>query len=137
MIGKTGLHAIRAMAVLARLPEHGRAGAASLAQTIGAPPNYLGKLLQVLVRQQLVESRKGLHGGFRLARDPRRISLLEVLEPFEPVRRWNGCFLGEDECSEDRPCAVHERWARFRKQYVDMLSQTTIADVIRRNEEGR
>lgn len=48
MISKTGLHAMRAMLALSRLPEGAYAGAASVAPEIGAPQNYLGKLLQTL-----------------------------------------------------------------------------------------
>ena len=48
MITKTGLHAVRAMVALARLPQGAHAGATSIAKDIGAPQNYLGKLLQTL-----------------------------------------------------------------------------------------
>lgn len=50
MITRTGLHAVRAMVVLARLPEGACAGAVGIAREIGAPPNYLSKLLQGLAR---------------------------------------------------------------------------------------
>jgi DNA-binding IscR family transcriptional regulator len=42
----------------------------------------------------LVQSQKGIGGGFRLARDPGAISLLDVVEPIEHVSRWSGCILG-------------------------------------------
>src|SRR5262249_48566567 len=101
MITKTGLHAIRAAVALARLPGGTFAGAAHVAKEIGAPQNYLAKLLQILAREGLLESQKGLHGGFRLARDPRKITLLDVVEPIEQVTRWSGCILGHSECSDD------------------------------------
>src|SRR5262245_28197047 len=97
MITKSGVHAVRAMVALAKLPEDTYAGAARIAKEIGAPQNYLGKLLQALAREGLVESQKGLGGGFRLARTPRRISLLDVVEPIEHVSRWSGCILGRPE----------------------------------------
>ena len=111
MTSKTGLHAIRALVQLALLPEGEFAGAVSLAKEIDAPSNYLGKLLQSMAREGLVQSRKGARGGFRLARDPEKISLRDVLEPIDHVSRWNGCFLGLPVCSDDAPCGVHERWA--------------------------
>src|SRR5262245_40143967 len=110
MLSKTGLHAVRAMVALARLPEGTYAGAGKVAQDIGAPQNYLGKLLKSLAGEGLVESQKGLGGGFRLARDPRKISLLDVVEPIEHVSRWSGCILGRPECSEANACAIHDRW---------------------------
>ena len=71
MLSKTGLHAVRAIVALARLPGGAYAGAGRIAQEISAPQNYLGKLLQSLADEGLVESQKGLGGGFRLARSAR------------------------------------------------------------------
>jgi Rrf2 family protein len=134
MITKTGLHAVRAVVALARLPEGAFVGAARVAQEIGAPQNYLGKLLKALARQGLVESQKGLGGGFRLARDPRTIALLDVVEPLERVSRWSGCILGRPECSDDSPCAIHNRWKAVRDAYLHMLRRTTIAELVAKGE---
>jgi Rrf2 family protein len=134
MITRTGLHAVRAMVALARLPEGAFAGAASVARDIGAPPNYLSKLLQSLAREGLVRSQKGQGGGFRLARDPRQISLLDVVQPIEPVGRWSGCVLGHRECSDDTPCAIHHRWKHVRMAYLRMLAVTTVADLLAKGE---
>src|SRR5215510_6444775 len=134
MLSKTGLHAVRAMVALARLPEGIYAGAARIAQEIAAPQNYLGKLLKALAEEGLVESQKGLGGGFRLARDPRQISLLDVVEPIEHVSRWSGCILGRPECSERDPCAIHDRWKAVRQAYLQMLERTTIAEMVAKGE---
>lgn len=134
MITKTGIHAVRALAALALLPDGSRLGSALLAEKIGAPPNYLGKLLQTLARHGIVESQKGSGGGFRLAREPHRIRLLDVLESIEQApSRWDDCFLGQATCSPDDPCAVHDRWAPLRDDYIALLSDTTIADLTARN----
>src|SRR5262249_32207866 len=134
MLSKTGLHAVRAMAALARLPEGTYAGAARIAQDIGAPQNYLGKLLKALAEEGLVESQKGLGGGFRLVRDPGHISLLDVVEPIEHISRWSGCILGRPECSDKHPCAIHDRWKAVRDAYLRMLQRTTLAELVARGE---
>ncbi len=134
MITRTGLHAVRAMAALARLPDGAYAGAAALAREISAPPNYLSKLLQRLAREGLVRSQKGLGGGFRLARDARHISLLDVVEPIEQVSSWSGCVLGHPGCSDEAPCAIHDRWKQIRTAYLRMLAKTTVADLRARGE---
>jgi Rrf2 family protein len=100
MISKTGLHAIRALSALAELPAGSYAGAGAIADKVNAPRNYLGKLLQNLAREGLVVSQKGLNGGFRLARDPKTITLLDVVEPIEHVSRWSECFLGKKVCED-------------------------------------
>lgn len=122
------------MVSLAKMPRDTYVGANRIAQEIGAPQNYLGKLLQTLSREGLVESQKGLGGGFRLARAPKEITLLEVIEPIERISRWSGCILGRPECSEADPCAIHEQWKRVRGSYLQMLAGTTLADLVRRGE---
>ncbi len=134
MISKTGIHAIRAMTTLAELPERTYVGAGSIAKAINAPSNYLGKLLQQLARVGLVESQKGLGGGFRLTKDPSKISLLDIVEPIEHVSRWNGCILGRDTCSEENPCAIHSRWKKVRQVYIEFLQETTLADLVSKKE---
>jgi Rrf2 family protein len=134
MITKTGLHAIRAMVALARLPEGAYAGAGRIAQEIDAPQNYLGKLLQALTHEGLLKSQKGLGGGFRLTKPADEISLLDVAEPFEHISRWAGCVLGRPECSERDPCAIHNKWKKVREAYLALLEGTTIADLLKHGE---
>jgi Rrf2 family protein len=122
------------LATLAKLPAGSYAGAARIAQEIGAPQNYLGKLLQALIAEGLVESQKGLGGGFRLARSPKEITLLDIVEPIDHVSRWSGCILGWPECSEVSPCAIHDRWKAVRTAYLQMLQRTTLADLVARGE---
>ena len=134
MLSKTGLHAVRAVVALAKLPEGAYAGAARVAQEIGAPLNYLGKLLKALAEEGLVESQKGLGGGFRLARDAGKITLLDIVEPIEHISRWSGCLLGRPECSEVNPCAMHDRWKAVRDAYLNMLRRTTVAELVANGE---
>ena len=128
MVSKTALHMISALAALAQLPPGAYAGAGEIARQIGAPHNYLGKLLQGLIREGLVESQKGKGGGFRLAREAQRIALFDVVEPIDHVSRFDGCFLSRASC-EGRTCAVHARWATVCKTFFAFLRQTTIADL--------
>jgi Rrf2 family protein len=134
VLTKTGLHAVRALVALAKLPAGSYAGAARIAHEIGAPQNYLGKLLKALAREGLVESQKGLGGGFRLTRDPQSITLLDVVEPIEHVSRWAGCILGRPECSDAEPCAIHNRWKAVRDAYLAMLRRTTLAELVAKGE---
>jgi Rrf2 family protein len=129
MISKTGIHALRAIVALSELPEGVFAGAADIAGRTGAPPNYLGKLLKNLAGEGLLESQKGKGGGFRLARDPARISIYEVLEPIDKISRWSGCFMGKSRCSEKSPCAVHGKWGGVRDAYLQFLKETKLAEL--------
>ena len=129
VISKTEVYAMTALAALARLPNGGYAGAVEIAKAIGAPPNYLSKLLKVLGDEGLVESRKGKGGGFRLTRNPASISLLDAMEPVGRVSRMTGCFLGRPQCCDSEPCAVHGQWITARTAYFEFLSGMTVADL--------
>jgi len=130
MVTRTGLQAIWALIVLAGVPEGEYLGAAVIARKIGARPNYLGKLLGILAREGLVLSQKGQRGGYRLARDPRDIRLIDVLEPIESPSRWPGCFLGREQCSDIDPCLIHDRWAEVKNTYLSFLADCSVAELV-------
>jgi len=130
MLTRSGTHAVRALVALAELPAGEYRGGQAVAAATGAPANYLGKLLQQLSRRGILESRQGVGGGFRLARDAREISLHDVLEAIEDVGRWSTCMMGKAECSNEHPCAVHFQWAQVRDAYLDLLRRTRIADLV-------
>jgi Rrf2 family protein len=117
------------MVALATQPPDEYCGVATIAQFTGSPRNYLGKLLLQLSRRGLVESRKGLGGGFRLAQRPDQICLLDVIAAIEDVSRWTECALAGRPCSEVTPCMVHTRWIRAREAFLAFLRETNIAEL--------
>ena len=129
MISRSTILAISAMAELGRLPARTYVGASLLAQRIGAPRNYLGKILKTLADASLLQSQKGKGGGFRLAREPQSISLWQVADPIERLDRRDVCILGKPECSDRMPCAAHKRWKKVRDAYFDFLEETTLEDI--------
>lgn len=133
MMSKTAVHAVKAVIALAELPEKGFHGTAGLAERIGAPQNYLGKLLQTLAQAGVVQSQKGLGGGFQLAKRPEQIRLFDIVDPIDHLSRWTGCLMGGGLCSTDAPCAMHDRWVTVRTAYLGMLETSTVADVLSRN----
>lgn len=123
-------HALRA---LARLAATGGADATlrrDLASDVGVPSPYLAKVLGTLVRSGIVVATRGVRGGYRLARPPHDITLLEIVEPFEGTRVRPGCLLRPDEaCREDGPCPAHETWSGVKTAYLSFLEKTTLADI--------
>lgn len=135
MISKTGVHAALALTMMAHLKQGDFVGTATIAKEIGAPQNYLGKLLNTLAGEGLLESQKGFGGGFRLARQPNQISLYDIIEPIDKVSRWSGCFMGRGSCTPDNPCAVHHRWKKVREEYLSFLKETTLEDLAEKRVE--
>ena len=129
MLSQSGIHAIRAMVALAAQGPDEYCGVAAIARFTGSPRNYLGKLLLQLSRHGLVESRKGLGGGFRLARRADQVCLLDVMAAIEDVSRWTECALSGRPCSEATPCMVHTRWIHAREAFLAFLRETSIAEL--------
>lgn len=126
MITNTSRHAIRALIFLANLPDGEYAGAIAIADEIGAPQNYLGKMLQTMTKQGLLLAHKGHGGGFRFARDPHSVSLFDVVEPIEGLSRKTGCILGNMLCSDSAPCPAHKRYAAVVGEQERFLKETSI-----------
>lgn len=135
MLSQSGIHAIRAVVALAELPEAAYLGVPEIARSTDSPRNYLGKLLLQLSRHGLVESRKGLGGGFRLARPATEIRLIDVMGSIEDVGRWSACVFTSGICSDTHPCMVHTRWSRAREAFLAFLRDTTIAELATHEQE--
>ncbi len=129
LVSRTAQHAIRAVLALAEEPDRPQ-GAADIARRVGAPPNYLSKLLKTLADAGLLESRKGSGGGFRLAKPLAEITLFDIVDPFDRLSKNDGCFLGGGlVCSSEAPCAVHRRWQPIRDNFLNMLKGSRLAEV--------
>ena len=135
MLSQSGIHAIRAMVALAAAPELEYRDVAGIASSTGSPRNYLGKILLQLSRHGLVESRKGLGGGFRLSRAAAEIRLIDVMASIEDVGRWSACVFTSGICSDTNPCMVHARWSRAREAFLAFLRDTTIAELATHEQE--
>lgn len=78
-------HALYAVIDLARASEDDPMSVASIAQRHHIPETALAKVFQRLVRSGLVVGMRGPHGGYRLARPPAEITVLDVMGAFEPA----------------------------------------------------
>jgi len=132
MLSTTSKHALRILVALANTPDGEYVLGRALSAATDVPANYLAKLLLTLGNAGLVEAMRGRNGGYRLARDPGRIRLLDVVEIFEGVRTDPSCILGiHDVCSDETPCSAHHLFRDVRSRYVAFLETTSIAAAAR------
>lgn len=102
---------------------------ADLASALGIPGQYLSKLLQSLVRTRILKSVRGRQGGFSLAKSASAIKLRDIIEPFDDLRKYEECILGQPVCNEAGACPLHDFWSVVRKEYLDQLSAKTLLDL--------
>ncbi len=94
-----------------------------IAQARDVPKSFLAKILQKLKRAKLVESFRGVKGGFRLARDPSGISLLDVIEAIQGDVGVNVCAVDELACDRSAECVVHPIWKKMSSKIKVLLKE--------------
>jgi Rrf2 family transcriptional regulator, nitric oxide-sensitive transcriptional repressor len=128
VISQTTEYALRAVVWLASHPDRPLT-AQQIAEATRVPAGYLAKVLQGLSRAGLLRSQRGLGGGFTLARDPADLSLWEVVQAVDPIRRITGCPLGL-ELHSNRLCALHQELDDAIAQVEKDFSRCSIASLI-------
>ena len=102
------------------------------------PLSYLEHLVAKLRHEGLVTSVRGAHGGYRLARSPAEIEMLDVVQALEGPITPMECFQADREgrvlCSHesdgDRACATKLLWTRVQGGITKALTGTTLADLV-------
>jgi Rrf2 family protein len=103
-----------------------RPGIAEIAKEIETPQFYMGKILQRLAKQGLVQSAKGKGGGFYFDQNKPELILKEVIQFTEGTDFFSSCAFGLKKCSDDNPCPMHERFVHIRESISQMVTQESI-----------
>lgn len=120
------------MIALKHLAVHGREGAASakdIADRYAIPPPLLAKVLQRLAKAGLLSSLPGTNGGYSLARDPRHITALEVVDSIDGPVRVASCFTPQGQCGQAVTCTVREPLRKLHEAIVHLLGTITISEI--------
>jgi Rrf2 family protein len=129
MLTQTADYALRALIYLAHDPEDGYHQTRDLARLLNVPYNYLGKILQLIGHAGIVESQRGMCGGFRLCRLPDQIRLYDVLHALDAVPEDPACPLLTGGRQREL-CLLHRRFASMTAAYVNFLKDTSLQDVL-------
>ena len=127
MLSKTAEYALRAVVWLARSPGTAQS-ADALAQVTQIPRRYLHKVLQDLVRAQLVSSQPGPGGGYSLAKTPYAITILDVVNATAPLERITHCPLGLP--SHTKLCPLHQQLDEVYANAQQALSRVTLGQIV-------
>jgi Rrf2 family protein len=114
-----------------------RPGMAEVAKEIDAPPFYVAKILQRLVRIGFIESAKGKGGGFFFNKTKPDIPLAALISATGSDKAFTGCGFGLKQCSEENPCPLHEQYAPIRDSINKLVSEETVqslAEKVYKNE---
>ena len=128
MFSQTSEYALRAAVFLADGPAERRT-ARDIATAMSIPIDYVSKVMQSLGRAGLVEAQRGKQGGFRLTRDSADISLLDVMNAVDPLRRISSCPLRLDQ-HRHLMCPLHRKLDQALAAIENEFRRTSISDLI-------
>lgn len=130
MFSKTCEYALRAILYIAINSLKGqKTGLKEVAEKLELPAHFLGKILQNLVRQNIISSLKGPTGGFFIDEDGMKINIFEIVRAVDGIKSLGKCGLGLKECSDSHPCPIHNEFAGYRDNLMLILKRKTIRDL--------
>ncbi len=122
-------YAVRCILYLAQAREQ-VANVTEVSSKMHIPKTFLAKIFQKLAKAGLVESIRGMNGGFRLAKGPDEISLMDIMEAIQGPLCINICAVDSRKCRRSSTCAVHPFWVELRKDMDRRLREQTVARLL-------
>ncbi|MEJ7736954.1 MAG: Rrf2 family transcriptional regulator [Chitinophagaceae bacterium] len=130
MFSKTCEYAIRALILISQKSKNGcKTGIKEIAEAIDAPEPFIAKILHDLSRKGLVQSLKGPTGGFYLDKHSLQNSLADIVKAVDGDKIFYGCGLGLSYCSEKKPCPMHDKFVKVRKDIHEMLQSAKLGEL--------
>lgn len=134
MLSQTAEYSLRATSLLAsRWPEVVTTG--EIAKAARIPSAYLSKVLQALKRAGIITSQRGIGGGVCLAAAPGTITILEIINAVDPIRRITKCPIGLAAHGVEL-CPMHSRLDSALELVERVFRETTLGD-LQKEQSGR
>ena len=139
MFSKACEYGIRATIFIAwNTTKEKRVNLKQIAKEIGSPEAFTAKILQQLVRSEVITSVKGASGGFILNTSTAPTLMLSTLvAAIDGDTIYRGCGLGLKSCNAKEPCPMHDQFMVVREQLREMLENTSVNDLIDDYGDGR
>ncbi|WP_343329869.1 Rrf2 family transcriptional regulator [Polaribacter staleyi] len=130
MLTNSSKYAIRAVLYLANnSSEDNKIGSKKIAKVLNIPAPFLAKTLQELTKKDIISSVKGPHGGFYLTDRNDKNTLYNIIDCVDDAEKFNQCYLGQTECSDDKPCVIHHLYVPFKNKLLQKLKNKTILEM--------
>src|SRR5687768_489066 len=114
-------YATRAILHLARAGNNEHISTRHVAKEQNIPPSFLPKIISQLSIAGILQTSRGAHGGIRLAREPKNITLLEVIEAIDGPIKLNVCVQGEGLCLFENNCPLQTVWCNVQNELITKL----------------
>lgn len=130
MLSLTCKTAVKAVIYLASKYGSGmNAGIKEVSEYIDGNEHTVGKLLQTLVREGVINSVKGPSGGFYISREQLKKPIITIVDAIDGREVFKGCGLGLSKCSATHPCPIHDEYKISRDHIQKLFSQKKIIEL--------
>lgn len=137
MLSQTCKTAIKAVVFLSFKSEDGeRAGVLEISECINASEHTVGKALQKLAKCRIINSAKGPNGGFYLTEKQQNQPIYNIVVAIEGEEVFCECGLGLSQCSEKRPCPIHNDYKVVRELIENIFKTRKIKDLREKVSDG-
>lgn len=137
MLSVTCKTAIKAVVFLAsKIDTDNKASIKEIAEDINGSEHTVGKLLQKLVKANVIKSSKGPTGGFYINSKQMQIAIIKIIEAIDGDAVFKECGLGLSTCSSKRPCPIHNDYKKVRDQFEQFYKNKTVADLCKTVNNG-
>lgn len=129
MLNNASKYGIRAVLFLAKnANENTKYSAKNIASELEVPAHFIAKLLQTLVRKNIISSSKGPNGGFYFTEENGQHSICDVIEVIDGRALFSGCFMGLPSCDENKPCPAHDKVVKFKNEILKDFKDKNIIE---------
>ncbi len=126
-LSKKADYGLIAMKHLANHRDQHACSANEIAEEYGISATLMAKVLQKLAKHTLVAAKHGSTGGYQLAKDPGRISALEVITAIDGPVLITSCVTSHGTCDATDRCSVKEPLRRVNESIMEVLQTVTVA----------
>jgi Rrf2 family protein len=134
-LSKKADYGLIAMKHLANRREKHACSASEIAEEYGISSMLMAKVLQKLARQTLVVAKHGSSGGYQLAKEPAKISALEVITAIDGPVLITSCVTSHGNCDATDRCSIKEPLQRVNESILGVLSTVSIAQLSEDKQE--
>ena len=125
-----GRYGLKAMFQLALYKSEGPIPLKNIANKQNISEQYLEQIFSSLKKSGLVKSVRGAQGGYFLAKEPKEITVGDILIVLEGPVSLSNCVLDEDICENSNKCITKVVWERMKKGIEDVINSITLQDMI-------
>jgi Rrf2 family protein len=121
---KTGIKAVLYLAKFVDTDE--KKSIPEISEKIDSSLHTVSKVLQVLVKEGIINSVKGPHGGFYITHTQSQLTIIKIVRAIDGANIFKACGLGLHKCNATKPCPIHFEYEKAKKIIENLLVENTI-----------